>query len=105
LRLGLRVRRLERSQKGEAAGSRWLMATGEGALGDTQERGSTAERGAWESGGRFTEVTKMPILRRRQSGVLEKIASIRSASGIASFGFPHPIIFNGIAYNLSQTGP
>jgi hypothetical protein len=51
------------------------------------------------------EATKMPILRRRQNKASGKIDSVRCASGISSFGCHQSIIFNGSAYNLSQTGP
>jgi hypothetical protein len=47
----------------------------------------------------------MLILRRRQNKASGKIDSVRSSSGIDSFGCHRSIIFNGSAYNLSQTGP
>jgi hypothetical protein len=50
------------------------------------------------------EATKMMIPRRRQNKASGKIDSVRSSSGINSFGWHRSIIFNGSAYNLSQTG-
>jgi hypothetical protein len=60
---------------------------------------------ARESGGRFTEATKMPIPRRRQNGALGKIDSVQSTLGIGSFGSTRRLFSMEAAYNLSQTGP
>jgi hypothetical protein len=43
--------------------------------------------------------------RRRQKETSVKIASVLSTSGIGSFGSSRQIIFDGSAYNPSQTGP
>jgi hypothetical protein len=85
--------------RGEGATRRWREG------GSTLQTKSLKEEDARESGGRFTEATKMPIPRRRQNGALGKIDSVQSALGIGSFGSTRGLFSMEAAYNLSQTRP
>jgi hypothetical protein len=89
---------------GAGEGKRHVEGGGTAAAGgDTTERG-TQEGGTRKSGRCSAEATKMSIRRRRQNRALGKIASVRSTSGIESFGPLCRLFSMEAAYNLSQTG-